>query len=370
MDFSRYGGHFPSALAATVPLASIERSVSTIRYLSIAEFEAQFQCKINSLPQNVCLCGWRGKGNGWFVAPASLNDARSNPASALFQRRSSQQLLKLLREEIIDPLGLQSFWFTYCFYDGWRERNTYSSTYFSVMPDDLSAQPEWSGMPGAIPILSPSRQWIACFGAHRHDPSALLLPDPHYLRDLYVSMFREVEQARMPWQSKLDRAVFAAGDHGDHRNFFVPPLDVTLHPRRLIKRIVDEQQLNVDAHLGQFVSRADQMRYRYILDVDGFARTWDAWAWKVMSGSVVLSVDSPWDSFFSVQFRPWEHFVPVANDGHDLSEKLEWCAANDNECERIADRAMNRAIEVYDVKNVVRTLRLSIEQRLKDPLTI
>jgi hypothetical protein len=81
--------------------------------------------------------------------------------------------------------------------------------------------------------------------------------------------------------------------------------------------------------------------------VDGWARTWDAWAWKLASGSTVLSPASNLATFFTELFEPWEHFVPVAADFSDLPERLEWCRGHDSECREMARRGRARVAEVY-----------------------
>ena len=106
------------------------------------------------------------------------------------------------------------------------------------------------------------------------------------------------------------------------------------------------------------------MTYRWILDVDGFARTWDAWAWKMASGSVVLSPASPWESTFTREFAPWEHYVPLANDFSDLAARLAWCREHDDECRRIAQAARARAIEVYEPASVAADLARRLAKRL------
>jgi len=340
------------------------RPVGAIKYITLADFAQQFACRINSLPQNVCVLGWLQAEQRWYCAPRTFSGIRATHASHLFHNRSNEKLLKIIVNDVIEPLQLSSLWFPYCFYDGWRERNVFSATYRYVDPPDLTTAMEWQGEPGEIPILSPGRRWLGCFGAHRGDPSALLLPDLHYLIDRYHAMFAEVDAARTPWRSRRDRAIFAAGDHGEPRNLAIPPTDSTLHPRRLFRQTVEREQLDVDVFLGQRHTRAEQMQYRYIADVDGFARTWDAWAWKMMSGATVLAVDSIWESFFSKAFQPWEHYVPVANDCSDLARKLQWCRDHVEECEVMATRARARAEVVYSATDVSHRLRASFEERL------
>jgi len=361
----RTTGVFPSAFTTAIKLGPVARPVGAIKYITLADFGRQFACRINTLPQNVCVFGWLQAEQRWYCAPHTFQGIRATHASHLFHNRSNEKLLTVIVRDVIEPLRLESLWFPYCFYDGWRERNVFSAAYRYVDPPDLSAAMEWQGAPGEIPILSPDRCWLGCFGAHRGDPSALLLPDLHYLNDRYASLFAEVDTARLPWRNRRDRAVFAAGDHGEPRNLVVPPMDATLHPRRLFQRTVERGQLHVDVFLGQRCSRAEQMQYRYIADVDGFARTWDAWAWKMMSGSTVLAVDSIWESFFSQSFQPWEHYVPVTNDCADLPGQLQWCRDHPTECEAIAARAHARAEIVYSAADVGQRLRTSFAQRLQ-----
>ena len=86
-----------------------------------------------------------------------------------------------------------------------------------------------------------------------------------------------------------------------------------------------------------------------------------------MSGSTVLSLESPWTAFFTEQFLPWEHFVPVANDCSDLAEKLDWCRDNDTECQAIANRARERAMRVYDVNEVTSRMVSRLRECLAAP---
>lgn len=335
--------------------------------VSIDAFAQLVACRINSLPQNVALLGWHAPTSRWYCAPLRLADASAGHFSRIFQQRGTDRLIAFLAREIIPALRVPSLWFPFAFYDAWRERIAYTTDFRWVTPPELTDLPEWQGAPGELPVLSPDRRWLACYGAHVGDPSALLLPEAHYLMTGgYVDLFAEVEQLRTPWQQKSARAIFAGGDHGDYRNLFTPPADHRLHPRRLLQQLVVQQALAVDVYLGQSVSRATQMSRRYILDVDGFARTWDAWAWKMMSGSVVLSAASPWVSFFTEQFSPWQHYVPVSNDFSDLAEQLAWCRDHDAECQAIAGRAREQAMTVYRRDAVSERLLQSMRRRLAE----
>lgn len=318
-------------------------------------FAKKFGCGDMSLPRNVVLVGWSAADEAWFVTPHSVSE------SGVFRERVPVTL-GFLGAHVVPRFVGRSFWFAFCFGDGWRERIPYSAHYRWVPVSDLEGVDEWREGPGELPLFSPDPRPIACYGAHRGDPSALLLPEAHYLaRNGYTGLFAEVRADVVPWSARLSRAVFCGGDHGETANYFSPLVPGRPHPRRYLKELVTSSRIDVDVHLGQGIPRAAQMAYRWILDVDGYARTWDAWAWKLLSGSVVLSPASPWESFFTRQFDAWEHYVPVANDFSDLAQRLEWCRSHDEECQRIAQRARQRAEDVYQadcvVRSVVRQLR-------------
>ncbi|MBK6395614.1 MAG: hypothetical protein IPF73_13735 [Betaproteobacteria bacterium] len=160
-------------------------------------------------------------------------------------------------------------------------------------------------------------------------------------------------------------AVYAGGAHGEIANYLAPPPPGREHPRRYLRALVEGVEgLPVDVHLAASIPRSQQMSYRWILDVDGQVRTWGAWAWKMASGSTVLSPASPWESFFTREFEPWVHFVPVANDFADLAERLAWCRDHDDECRRIAEAARLRAAEVYEPGRVAAEVARGFRERL------
>jgi hypothetical protein len=259
------------------------------------------------------------------------------------------------------PSVQRSWWLLCCTFDGWRERvpPRAVNTWAAATPE-LDQLDEWRGPPGVLPVLSERQPWVACFCRQEGDGSGLLLPEAHYLKfGGYRALFRSVSMQRRPWWARATRGVFAGGDHGDA----VTEAAVT-SSRRALAEVVRSAGLPVDVALGGSVSRRRQLGYRYLLDVDGFVRTFDAWAWKLASGSVVLSQASHWQTMFTTAFAAWEHYVPVARDFGDLAERLEWCLTHDDECRAIAGRARRRAYEVYAPDNVRREARATLTAAL------
>jgi hypothetical protein len=331
-----------------------------IEVVNVGDFGREAGYEVSTLPGNIVLLGWSSEERSWFCGP------ERNFGTQYFDR--VQTTVNFFENSLLSRLAGGSFWFLLCFWDGWRERHVFSHRYTWVPAGNLDTSAEWSGLPGELPIFHPTRRWIACYCAHRGDPSAVVLPDPHYLKQAgYRTKFAGLRRHQRPWETKKSRAVFCGGDHGDVANYFPPPVPGRPHPRRYLKMIVENAKLDVDVHLGQGVSLAHQCSYKWILDIDGFARTWDAFAWKMQSGSVTLSVTSPWETFFTRYFQPWVHYVPIANDFSDLAEILGWCRAHDDECREIAQQARRHAESIYRPEHAARVVARQWRTLLSDP---
>jgi len=95
------------------------------------------------------------------------------------------------------------------------------------------------------------------------------------------------------------------------------------------------------------------IKYKYILNIDGNASTWDATAWKLNSGSVIFKTEACWRQWFYDEYNPWEHFIPIADDFSDLQEKYHWCEANQEKCEEIIKNAKKLFQKVYRFHNAI-----------------
>jgi hypothetical protein len=96
-----------------------------------------------------------------------------------------------------------------------------------------------------------------------------------------------------------------------------------------------------------WVDSKDLVKFKYILDIDGMAATWDATAWKMNSGSVLFKTDSCWKQWFYEDFVPWKNYIPIKDDFSDMDEKFEWCESNPEECQKIIENNLNLFQKVY-----------------------
>lgn len=88
--------------------------------------------------------------------------------------------------------------------------------------------------------------------------------------------------------------------------------------------------------------------YRYQIDVDGNTNSWPGLFLKLLSGSPVLKFESEagFKQWYYPRLKPWENFVPVASDGSDLVEKLEWLRANPAQAQAIGENGRALALSL------------------------
>lgn len=83
-----------------------------------------------------------------------------------------------------------------------------------------------------------------------------------------------------------------------------------------------------------------QLKYKYLLSMEG--NDCGTNLPQILASRSVAFVTYPfqWHCIeHGLDLQPRVHFVPVAIDGSDLLEKLEWCRLNDMECHQITLRS-------------------------------
>ena len=93
-----------------------------------------------------------------------------------------------------------------------------------------------------------------------------------------------------------------------------------------------------------FLTHKHQIRYKYIIDIDGHTCTYPGLQWKMLSNCTVIKQQTPNKMWYFSQMQPWVHYVPVKEDMSDLKEKIDWCINNDNAAKCIADKGRELAL--------------------------
>ncbi|MBL4807996.1 MAG: hypothetical protein JKY31_12040 [Rhodobacteraceae bacterium] len=72
-------------------------------------------------------------------------------------------------------------------------------------------------------------------------------------------------------------------------------------------------------------------KYKYILSISGYD-TGSNFFLAANSNSVVLKEEDGWELFYTAEFKPWEHYIPLSKGALDVEEKLDWAKQNPVKC--------------------------------------
>ena len=201
-------------------------------------------------------------------------------------------------------------------------------------------------------------KWILAMSNKIDVPYTIDIVDRHYF---YCSLYHDFRSFHrgIPFKNKIPKIVYAGRLHNSSRfNFLqkrdITPLDQTQREYFYSDAVSKE---NVVCEKGKWIESKEMVEYKYILDMDGNACTWDATAWKLNSGSVLFKVESGWRQWFYSEFHPWIHYVPIADDFSDLQEKYHWCETHPAECETMISNAKDLFQSVYRFSTVVEYTR-------------
>jgi hypothetical protein len=103
----------------------------------------------------------------------------------------------------------------------------------------------------------------------------------------------------------------------------------------------------------KFMSMIEQSKYKYIIHVDGNVNAYRLLV-TMLTGSLILRVDSPYTSWVDHLIQPNKHYILVRPDLSDLVEKIQWCIKHDNKSREIANNGYEfakKALQLDYVKN-------------------
>jgi hypothetical protein len=191
-------------------------------------------------------------------------------------------------------------------------------------------------------------KWVIAQSNQQHVPYTVDMPDRYYFYLNRYNMYRSVH-AGIPFEEKKAEIVFASQPRGTKHNF-TRRRDIDMSQRAYF---YSDAVSKTYVHAPKHIDRSEMVKYKYILDIDGNASTWDATAWKLNSGSVILKTDSAWRQWFYIDYKPWTHYIPVKDDFSDLQTRYDWCEAHPNECKAMVARCAQLFQKAYCYQNVI-----------------
>jgi len=247
--------------------------------------------------------------------------------------------------------------------DGYPEKVPWSSE--RVKPRYIADQ-ECLGQ--YLPPITTAQEY-PCFqikllaqSAHIGFPHVLCIPDRHYFYHNLYHPFRSFHQG-ISWEEKIPKIVYGGQIRDTPLNFIdVSMQQLGLSPREYLKQILAPKYRDILVCDDSWISRRDMIHYKYILDIDGAASTWDATAWKLNSGSVIIKPKSIWRQWFYDMYIAGVHYMEIKNDMSNLQEVYEWCESHPDECHNMIQHSQELFQTVYAQENVIQYTKTVLEQ--------
>jgi hypothetical protein len=213
-----------------------------------------------------------------------------------------------------------------------------------------------------IPILSISGQ-----------RNYLDIPIPNYDDVMYVLNPKPSSNYVTKWEDKqYEKAVFRGGPTGcgytekTNMRIKVAKMKSSLLDAKLTNKdgnSVDSKAIKFDPKYGigsmntnigmsgDFLTMADQSKYKYIIHIDGNVNAYRLLA-TMLTGSLILRVTSQYTSWVDHMIQHKVHYIPVKADLSDLLDVIRWCKKNDDKCREIAKNGMEFARSILSKKYI------------------
>jgi hypothetical protein len=176
---------------------------------------------------------------------------------------------------------------------------------------------------------------VLSFGRHKNDPFTIMLPDTDFIEsEGYLNLRDEIDRDDCLWNEKVPKLYWRGSSHGFA--YKVYDQQQIRSQRSLLLEWSKGYQNCSDVLISKYVSKSEQLKHKYLLDVDGEVNAWSGLFWKLYCKSVVFKVNSHYEQWYYPRLKPFQHYIPVAGDLSDLEEKYNWAVANDDICCQIA----------------------------------
>lgn len=200
---------------------------------------------------------------------------------------------------------------------------------------------------------------VFAMSAHITDNYSILIPDTMYIQsEGYKTKRALLNENQIPFKSKINKLLYRGSvDLGQLSNIKIKHSTLGKIQRKYLFHLFNENVFDkslVNFHEKDYMSIEEQIKYKYILDIEGTANSWAGTFWKLYSGSLVLKADGIWKQWYYDKLFPWVHYVPVNQNFSDLMDKIKWCLQNEDRVIQIVNnsrRFIEEELNWESVKN-------------------
>jgi hypothetical protein len=213
--------------------------------------------------------------------------------------------------------------------------------------------------------LSRNQRFIT-FTCLKTDPLGQCIPDDFFLESQAYYQFRQqVEQQWLQWYERRPIAFWRGASTGsvltkenwrNNRRVRLCQIAKDYNDEQFIDAKITKLIQIKDREVKQFIQNANLVdsyissiefiKYKYVIDIDGNSNSWPGLFTKLLTGSCVLKVESPWKQWYYSSLKPWVNYVPIKNDLSDLIDKIKWCRENDDQARVIAENGRKLALSM------------------------
>ena len=317
-----------------------------IRYISLHEFNDLFQTDIKTLPSSIFAIGIKDgaaykhhDGYGDYPWTYEIDLTLNHIISVAYNKTPNR--------------CPDNFYCLLCAHDGYMEGYYPSQRNIPKIPEPDEYRNKVivhvnEDEPNVYPLLHKNK-YILAQSIHPDTAYTIAVPDRYYFCLNRYNLYHSIHRG-LPFKQKIPQIVFACNPRGNKYNF-TKRRDIDV-PQRVYFQ--SDQVPKDNIHAPSSIDRHDMIKYKYVLDIDGNASTWDATAWKLNSGSVIFKTDSNWAQWFYADYHPWIHYIPVADDFADIQERFHWCEQNPEKCEEMIKNCKELFQQIYRHHNVIK----------------
>ena len=213
-----------------------------------------------------------------------------------------------------------------------------------------------------------------------YDYNESVLFNLNYMRH-FADVYR-VEENDIPYEQKKDVLVWRGADTGYGFGNNIPYRPVSR--QTLVESFASYPGSELDIGLSNLsvnhktddssfrqylkpkLQMQDMLNHKFILSVEGNDVATNL-KWVLSSNSVAFCPPFTINSWILEEnLQPWQHYIPVRYDFHDLPEKVEWAINHPQQCQTIVQQAKKYMKPFLDLKteNIVR--RTVLEEYAKN----
>jgi hypothetical protein len=350
-----------------------EKTLCKLECLETPErFESAVKAHLKKLPSNKLITGeQRDKIRRLTKNPVRIMQCIVKPIKGSESESEMNEYYELLKDLTL-PQGVFILNLTDAVI---LRRNNYEP--FPMVTGDIPLKPEFRHM-HHLPIMSLS-------GEKKYSD----IPFPNY-DDVFIVMGKDMkfEDNIVNWDDKkINKAVFRGGPSGcgyttkTNQRLKLVSIESPLLDAKVVGKgdTIDSNSikfdpvhglgmLNTGMKPGNFMKMSEQSNYKYIVHVDGNVNAYRLLT-TMMTGSLILRVDSPYVSWVDHLMQPGKHYIMVKSDLSDLVKIIKWCEKHPERAREIAEtgyqfakKALTREFVEKSIEKIFWSLPLMSKQ--------